>query len=675
MKGARSRPGRRALLCLLLCGVYCATLFDASLAQAQRRRGPWLDVTEIHGEAAVEVGYDTESRDTTGQTSVDQEEVLVQEELKLGGSGWIYHPALLDVDATFGVLFNQDFADNKRGESSETTLNQFDYDVRLGILPYKPYPVSLFASQLRSQVDSPFTPRREVDTFRYGAALALQQLAVGELKVPTRMMYRHQETETSSFSSGSDNFRERDEVEVVMDNKTARTRNRARYNWKSLASESRGAKTDSSRHDVRLFQEREFDRGSLSSQFFLAKNIGTFDTLSLSVNENLGLAHDHSFNSSYGYAFSYQETEGLEQAVHSGTAGISHQLYESLSSSAQINSTYSDSDIGTIWAGGGGGQLGYKKKIPGGSFGLRFAPTYLYTDEDIESGISSTFGERQEVQVATNIILNNRLVLTSSILIFDPATDIPFIEGVDYTVVPLGERTAIQVIPGSDLDPLIPPLITQMAVNYDYRLEPSLTFSTLTLLSGFSLDLWDHLSGDVSYTKTEQELLEGERGETRLDDSRRLRARVEVNFDHSRTRFEYERLRSSINPRERYSVTQDFSHRLGRRTSVGVGASYDHDRVMDPNRVTQAVSASGNMTTVLPFAVLARLNVVYRWIDQVEQRSQAIGPNLALSYRYGMLRFQLTDRLSWRRTKAKSGSGRTTREVLNTVFFRIERPF
>ncbi len=661
----------RALAGLVACAVL---VFDGA-AEARRRQLPWAHLVEYHGEAAVELGSDTESRKTSDQPEIEQEELLVQEELSVGGSGWIYHPALLDLDADFGVLFNQDFASNKAGRETKTYLDQFDYDLRLGILPYKPYPMSVYVSQLRTQVDSPFTPRREVDTFRYGAGLALPQLAAFDLELPTRMNYRHQETETNSFAGVGKTLRERDEAEFVMDNETERTRNRLRYNWRSLTSESRGGDTSSSRHDVRLFQDMELDKGSLSSQFFLVGSEGTFDTLSLSLNENLNLQHPGSLNSSYGYGLSFQETEDNEQLVHSGRVGVSHQLYESLSSSANLNGTYSDADIGTMWTGGAGGHLGYKKKIPYGSFGLRFSPDYLYTKEDVEAGTASTVNEQHDINLTTNIVLENPLIVNSTVEVFDPNTGDRFTEGVDYDLIVSGDRTAIQVVPGSDLDPLVPPLTSVMAVNYDYGLQPELTFSTLTLVSGFSLDLWDHVSGDLSYAKTDQKLIEGNSSQTRLDDSRRLLGRVDVTFQHSRSRFEYERYRSSINPRERYSVSQNFSFRPGTRTALGIGASYDRDKVLDPDRVTEAVSVSGNMTTMLPYQILTRVNLLFRWVDQVEQRTVGAGPSISLTYRYGRLRFQLSDRLTWRRTKAKSNTGRKTRELLNTVFFRIERPF
>ena len=664
--------------CLL---VFACILFELVLiprpAEAQSRRKPLIDfgLERVFGEAAVSVRYDAEDRKATGQTSTDLDEILVQQELTVGGKGWIYHPALLDVNAKFGVLFSQDFVKSGQGDSTDSTLDQFNYDVRLGILPYKPYPISVFASQLRTQINSPFSERRDVDTLRYGAGLSLQQLAVAEFELPSRILYRHQETETSSFAGQGNNKRDRDEAEFVMNNKTDRTRNRFRYNFKSISSKNGGVNTSSTRHDVRAFQQRQLDRGNLSSQFFMVKNDRSFDTTSLSLIENLNLFHDHSLSSSYNYTFSHQDTGGFSQDSHGGTVGLAHQLYESLTSAVQINSTYADSDLGDTWTAGGGGQLTYRKTIPGGSFGLRFAPNYLYTKEDTQAGIATVANERHDVVVGIDIVLDRSLIINSTIEVIDPVTNFLFTEGIDYNVISLGINTAIQVIPNSELDPAVLPPTPVMAVSYDYRLDPGITFSTVTLASGVSLNLWKHYSGDVSYARTDQHLIDGIEEQTRLDDSRRLLARLEANFEHSRTRFEYERFKSSINPRERYTVTQDFSYRPGRRTSLGFGAGYDHDRIEDPNRTSQAVSSSLNLTTVLPFNVLTRVNALFRWIDQEEQRSISAGPSISLTYRYGRLRFQLTDRLTWRRTESTTGSNQTTREWLNTLFFRIERPF
>jgi hypothetical protein len=683
LAGRRAESGRwtslpyRACLLVFSC-ILCQIVLNPLPAKAQRRQKPLIDfgLERVFGEAAASVRYDAESRKSTGRSKTDLDEILVQQELTLGGKGWIYHPAFLDVNTKFGVLFSQDFVKSGQGNSTDSTLNQFNYDVRLGILPYKSYPMSLFASQLRTQINSPFTERRDVDTLRYGAGITLQQLAVGEYELPTRMLYRHQETETSSFAGQGNNKRDRDEAEFVMNNKTDRTRNRFRYNFKSISSRSSGVNTSSTRHDVRAFQQRRLDRGNLSSQFFLVQNDRSFDTTSLSLIENLNLIHEHSLSSSYSYRFTHQDTGGFSQNSHGGTAGIAHQLYESLSSSAQLNSTYADSDLGDTWTAGGGGQLNYRKTIPGGWFGLRFAPNYLYTKEDTKSGIATVDNERHDVVVGIDIILDRSFILDSTIEVIDPDTNFLFTEGIDYNVISLGINTAIQVIPGSELDPAVVPQDTPvMAVSYDFRLEPGLTFSTVALASGLSLNLWEHYSGDVSYARTDQHLIDGIEEQTRLDDSRRLLARLEANFAHSRTRFEYERFKSSINPRERYTVTQDFNYRPGRRTSLGFGAAYDHDRIEDPNRTSETISSTLNLTTVLPFEILTRVNALFRWIDQEEQRSISAGPSISLTYHYGRLRFQLTDRLTWRRTESTFGSNQTTREWLNTVFFRIERPF
>ncbi len=656
-----------ALLCL-------ATTLHADSAAARRNR-PYYGVQRIHGDVALNLGHDKDIRKTTGQPDLDEGELLLQEELNLGGSGWLYHPAMARLDADFGLIFNQDFLDSKSGGSTDTNANQLNYNIRLGLLPYKPYPMSAYVSQLRSEINSPFTPRRIIDTFRYGAGLTMREHSIGQLDLRSRAQYRHEETETSSFSGGRDDTRDRDEFEFISRNDTERTRSRGQYSWKSIETQGRATSSKSERHDVRTYHERRLDNGDLTSQFFFTDNGGDFDSRALAFNNNLRLLHDHNLQSNYSYSLSHQDSGSSDQLAHTGQVGISHQLYESLTSGLHTNGSYADSDLGRTWTAGGGADLNYSKRVPGGTLGLRLNPSYLYTDEDIEGGIRSIINEAHDIVVGPPIILNQPLAIPSTVVVQDPATLQTFIESIDYDLIQLGVEVGIRVIPGSELDPAVPPLTPVMVVSYDYLVEPARTFETLTLSAGTNLHLWDHLTLDFDYTKANQNLIKGAERQLTLDDSRRIRTRVQLDFPLNRTRFEYENFDSDITPRERYTLTHDFSMRPTPRTSVGLGAGYDRDKITDTGRVTETVSFNANGTAVLPYAILGRLNVLARWIDQVEQETIGVGGTVAFSYRYRRLRFETHNQLTWRRTDSKSGMTRRTRELVNTFFFRIVRPF
>ncbi len=677
------RPGRSSgridgaphtlrLWAFVLCLLIGLSLALANPAEARRRRMPFYKIREVHGEVAAGLGLDSESRETTGQEDQDQIQTVLEQEINLGGSGWLYHPALAILAADFGVIFNQDFQSSSRGESTESFLNQLNYDVNLGILPYKPYPLSFFASQLRSQVNSPFAPRQVVETFRTGGGLTLRDLAIGSFKMPARASYRYQETQASSFAGVRDNTRDRHEVEFATDNKSETTRNLLRYNWKDITSRNGPIGTKSSRHDLRFSQQRRLARGELGSQFFLNNTGGTIDTLALSANEHLRLEHTRTFSSDYTYGLTYQDSRGFSVVSHTGSSNVSHVLYESLTSSANVLGSYSNSDFGTIWTAGGGGGLDYRKKIPGGSFGLRFRPQYLQTDEDVEDAVIP-ITETHPVQDTFSILLkkppiDGTLKVTSE----DGATTYDL--NTDYTVADAdaqGLFKTIRVVPGS-------PLMTNettMSVQYSYRTEPSRKFTTVTLASGFSLNLWDHLTVDVSHTHTDQTLLQGKRDQFSLDDTKRLLALAEFRYRNTRTRFEYERLWSLITPRERFSLSHDVSFRPTRLSTLGAGAGYDRDRITDVDRLTQAVSFNLTGGIVLPYRIVARGSFLLRWLDQPEQDSLGATSTITLSYQYGRLRFNLQDRLNWRQTDSKLGVTRKTDEIINTLFFRVERPF
>ena len=91
--------------------------------------------------------------------------------------------------------------------------------------------------------------------------------------------------------------------------------------------------------------------------------------------------------------------------------------------------------------------------------------------------------------------------------------------------------------------------------------------------------------------------------------------------------------------------------------------------------MTNFWGVTANGTSWLPFGVLGRMNVFFRALDQEEQDSISVGSTLSFTYHYGRLNFELSDQLSWARIDAKQGREQRTTEILNSVYFRISRPF
>jgi len=242
------------LVCLLVI-----SLLTPEVVMAYRRRGPFYRLYNWRGTVAAEVRNDREIRKSDKRAKTDINEWSVAEEFKVGADGWVYHPALLRFSIDLGLVLDQDFVET----SGENDLSQVDgrqqsFDVNLQVLPDKPYPVSLFASQIHSEIDSAFAARRTIDTLQYGAGLVLRDLALGQWQTPARMLYRHLDTSTNG-EFGTDRLS--DEIEVTVDNETDSARNRLEYDWTFQESGSGGGNRVYERHHLRLSQELQLTRG------------------------------------------------------------------------------------------------------------------------------------------------------------------------------------------------------------------------------------------------------------------------------------------------------------------------------------------------------------------------------------------------------------------------------
>jgi hypothetical protein len=649
-------------------------ILEVSAAEAQTRQPPVFDIYRWRGEVEFEFAYDYDKRTNNEQPDVTVNEFLFRETISIGADSWVYHPSFIRLFSDVGLVFNQDRQETDPGsENSDVDGLLVNFDFLASILPEKPYPMTAFAGQSHSEINSPFAQRRTVDTLRYGGGLHLRELSFGPYEAPTRLSYRHIETDTNgSFGNNTT----QDRLDLSMRSKTISTRNRLLYQFQNRESKSSGNSRTSKRHDLRAYQDWELDRGGrLTSQFVFTDQADDFSVQTVALNENLLLEHSGTWRSHYGYSLNYQDNGGTEQVSNAGSIGVSHRLYDSLDSSLTGTASYSDSDFGQTLNAKGAGSLHYTKSIPAGTLGLRFLPSYAYEDDDADAAVLNAINELHPVRLGQLIILDRNFVIRSTIVVTDAATGFLFVEGIDYDVIDLDPRTGLEIIPGSSLDPGVPPFTTSVSVDYQYDRLPSRTFTTLAVATGINLHLWDHFSLDVSYSQTEQKLLDGEVADNTLDDTKRLFAYIDAVFEHNRTRIEYERVRADITPRERVRASHNINFRPTDRSTIGAGVVYSYDRLTDTNRVTNFWGVNANGTSWMPFDVLGRVNLFFRALDQEEQDSISVGSTIVFTYHYGRLEFELSDRLSWNRIEASSGREQRTTEILNTVYFRISRPF
>lgn len=668
---------RVARVLLLLLAATASLFLPGGPAQAQQRRQPLVHFYEWGGEIGLEARSTLDERNASGQEKVEEDELILGQDFRIRGDGWAYHPAMLQFTAEVGMLLEQtDIERDPGGASSDVDGTNLRYDLNATMFPYKSYPTTFFANQSRIRINSPLAPSRTVDALRYGTTLNLRDLRFGDYDIPTRFIYRHLDTETSSTSNSAGDERSRDEFRIFLDNETEQTRNRLDYRWDSVESKVGSSSSQVTRQDLRLFQQADFDRARLTSRMTARDEDDTRSFQAFNLSEVLGVEHTEDIDSTFSYAYDWQDTDTSTQNSHTASAGLTQRLYESLSSSISLGGSAANFDTGDIYTWNGGVAFNYTKRIPGGRFGLRLSPNYAWQKEDTEAGIRTVVDESHSVTLTQDIILDNFLVVNDTIDVFEPVSGFRFTEGLDYDIIDLGVQTAIRIVPGGDLDPTVPPLVQTFAVNYDFETRPARTFSTQTTAYGASLTLLDHYSWDVNYSTTKQDLIDGLDDDPTLTDSKRLLARFDIRFANSHTHAEFERVREEITPRKRWALSQNFSFRPTPRTSLGLNGNFSRDEITDVDRVTETYGVSANASATLPFRVLAHLNLLARQLNQEEQDTFGFGIDLSLSYRYGRLFFELTDNFTWRKTETNMRDFQSSiRDQHNSVYFKVTREF
>ncbi len=632
--------------------------------------------------------YDERERSSSKTSST---ETILREELTLGTSGWVYDPGLLQFDGSLSVIPEQNFIDSDQlGKGNETGSWNFLSDIFLSLLPKKSYPMTFYMAQNIIDIQAPFAPSRKTETSQYGTTLSLPKAAIGEFRIPIRLLFQRDEMDidTNTKNSGLES-RYTDRFELNMDNATLGTGSHLKYEFETIDSETRKRKTPTQdRHKIDFQQDQRIPNGTSRSRLYFFDYSGSTDLQTLNFLQDVTLRHGQWLSSNYRYTFDRREYEGREQLRHQARTYLRHQWYDSLTSQLTLEGSYLDSDTGELTIAATELSLYYRKIIPGGNLGLHFIPRYSYHDEEFEMDVGTVIAESHPVDIAQPMRLEQSNVLEDSIRVIDPNTLYEYAKYVDYLVIVSGGRTVLEIVPGRELDPgstTVDPPATVVNVSYDFETGPSSTYYNFDTSSGLSLELWDRLRFDITYLDTnvyvrEERTLPGVVGRENpaLTDYSRLTANLEYKFREQRMRFEYRDYDELINPRKSYGVLHHLNYRSS--TNFDFGSSLSYHRVDEEtfNRTLDVYALGLTGSGPLPLRIRSQFGLNYRRLERWDQEWDQVSGTINFSYRMGLILLELEDRTLWERTKnirrTGGGSGKTE-DLSTTVMFRITRPF
>ena len=131
-------------------------------------------LTEFNGELALRYLYDEQSISNSNVVIQNDIRPAFQQELKLNAIGYVYHPYLINMDLSGGLLLDQSRYKSAGSESS-TDEELLNLNARINFLEKKPYPITVFYSQQNPSVTSGTAGGFIQETVRYGIEAALME--------------------------------------------------------------------------------------------------------------------------------------------------------------------------------------------------------------------------------------------------------------------------------------------------------------------------------------------------------------------------------------------------------------------------------------------------------------------------------------------------------------------
>lgn len=473
-----------------------------------------LNLSDVSAGVYSEGSFDSSTYKNSNLT-VSHESFFVGPSLGVGADGSIYHPNLvryrLRSDGAFG--YSQD-----RFTSDTTTVsrNELHYLGRFGLdmdfLPGKPYNANFFSNYDHSFRDNDFFDRVMVDSWRYGGKAAWD---LGRWTLSGHYTHRDEESTSSyplvqSTPGGS---------QIILDQKTTTHEDSAgmmarherdrggssiSYNFDQYTHEQATRVGEGTDQSISLGDTERF---GAREQYRLNSNMNyshrqTSEETDNDLNASVEFSAEHTPRLSSFYALNYEhfDTIGYNSDSYAGSATLSHQLFESLSSSASVRASDTESS-GGFFSGysrrfGGGISEAYTKRLSENAR-LRISNSVFvdHTDQQALTIVENerhTIGEPGSVFPDSFYLVAPRAII-STIVITDSRNVQQFINGFDYQIIQEGTRTRIQW-----LNPPGQPVPSSVLAFYRTDPTPEGSYDTLSEGLQVRLEFWNNQFGVYS---------------------------------------------------------------------------------------------------------------------------------------------------------------------------------
>ena len=523
-------------------------------------------ITEMYLQTDVEADHEAQEAGTPN-VSVSRQRIIVQPVLGLGLAGWAYHPNLLEYTALTELGLGYWDTRVDPGNASADTKFLQRYHVSLDILKQKQFATTLFADKDMTYRDYDFFSRVPMSSERFGARSGYSAGAV-----PFYVSYQHyaedvqapnrptrQTDDTLSFNANNLRRSEKGSTQI-------------NYNLSQFSQQDDGFSTQHGlNQNLNVTDNENFGAldwvhmGSLLNFNSVAETAQPSERLLFQ--QQLQLQHTPRLRSFYEYQFNNASAGASDASVHEGSAGLSKQLFENLTSTfdGHGNITRANSPGGSLDASRYGGTLSEQYTRTLGTWGNL---TLGYTGGiDRESRVSSggqveIINEKHTLTDGTLTFLNQNFAVESSIHVTDTTGTITYRRELDYRTSRQGALTEIRRVPGGTI-----PNGGVVFVNYTAALDPSAKYTWFQNAAYFRLDFENGLFGiygrwsTLDYSGSDQLNLRW------LDDKT---IGVDITWRWLRAGAEHQVVDSNLSPYDRSRLFQSADFRPSDLTTLGL---------------------------------------------------------------------------------------------------------
>jgi len=532
--------------------------------------GQWDSEMELRYESVDE---ETQSKTTSASSEATYESF--SELFMFRNRGYVYHPLFLDFNAELGIEFDQ--SDGSRTNSNSGTEQESRdgdaprYSITGMFLQEHTVSLAFALHKFNSTIARAFSRIAEVDNETQQATLYYKNEVF-----PMRATLFHSILERRELGRGEDRKEDLTTFEYTAEYDENDTTSVFTYEYTDSVEDvmplgEGGYAVQILREIHRLTHNAVFRFGAARESFFRSlvsyqDESGTYASNRLLVSESLHMQHTADLGSDFSVDYSQQEFGDTESERLAATAGIAHQLYDSLLSTAEVYGEREEYRELTRDKYGAAGAFNYQKQIPYGRLTANLGGGYSLTKEE---GGMSTLGvqdERHRLSGGSTSLLRHSGVVDTSIAVTDSSGTTTYVLDVDYRVTSRGGRVEVGRISSGAI-----PSGSTVLVDYTYMIDEPFEYNTTDLAAGVQVDLFDHFSAYASRRSSEHDLTSGAE-QNRLDDIISTLIGTSVFWGPARLTVEHEDNDSTLSPYTADTVRFDFQQRFARYHNLSLNA-------------------------------------------------------------------------------------------------------